>query len=370
MLRGIIMRNRIIALFVILLLSVSVLAGCTQETVDYRTHLGDYVKTLNYHDGFTILQMTDIHWNGSTQIGDETYGSERYIRKVISEAINHAGHIDLIEVTGDTFMLASKSAVRSFIDIMEDIGIPYAMTWGNHDRENRYNPNWISRKFLEAPNSLYTEVDNDNVHERCNYVINLIGEDGTACWQITHLDSGASYRDGATDLKLTYDYIREDQYEWMSAEHAAAGDDVPVICYYHIPQKDGPQTFEAIENGAELKNKFFKHEGFGDSKYADVTEDVFLANNVKAAFMGHAHSCDWTYTTESGIVYGFGVKTGSELYITHVYPGEDVGIEYSEEFDLLGASLVTLNDTEGNFSLEHLYLNERDGGDFVMWVEY
>lgn len=364
------MRNRIIALLVTLGLVVSVLGGCSHETIDYRTHLGDYVKTLDYQDGFTILQLTDIHWNGATQIGDAEYGSKRYLKKVIDEAIAHAGHVDLIEVTGDTFMLADKVAVKSFIDFMEDVGIPYAMVWGNHDRENKYNPNWISEQFLNAPYSLYTEVDNDNVHERCNYIINLNDADGNTCWQLTQLDSGASYRNGAADLGLTYDYIRNDQYEWMSAEHELVGAEVPVICFYHIPQKDGPDNFDAIQAGAELKHKFFKHEGFGSSKYAASTEDVFLANNVKAAFMGHAHSSDWTYTNSDGIVYSFGVKSGSELYITHVDLGEEAGIEYSEDFDLIGGALITLNDTEGNFTLEHLYLNERDGGDFVMWVEY
>jgi hypothetical protein len=41
----------------------------------------------------------------------------------------------------------------------------------------------------------------------------------------------------------------------------------------------------------------------------------------------------------------------------------------SENFDLIGASLVTLN--EGTtFDLEHLYLNERTSGDFVKWVAW
>lgn len=372
------MHKKLTALLVVLALAVTGLSGCSRETVDYRTHLTDYVKTMEYHDGFTILQLTDIHWNGSTQIGDESYGSERYLKKVIDEAVAHAGRIDLIEVTGDTFMLSNSEAVNSFIDFMEEVGIPYAMVWGNHDREGKYNPNWISERFLEAPYSLYTEVDNDNVHERCNYVINLLKEDGTTAWQITNIDSGASYREGAKDLKLTYDYIRDDQYEWMSAEHELVGSNVPVICYYHIPQLDSKLAYEAIVNGADYKHKFFKHEGFGNSRFANTAEETFVANNVKAAFMGHAHSADWTYTSPAGIIYGLGVKTGEELYITDVKvndpadaaPADAPGFDFDEDFELLGASLVTLNDTEGNLTLEHLYLNERDGGDFRLWVEY
>ena len=366
------MLKRIVALGVLCALTVSLLAGCSKKTVSYKDCLGDYVKTMDYHDGFTILQLTDIHWNGGTQIGDESYGCRAYLRKVINEAVAHAGKIDLIEITGDTFMLANKIAVNRFIDFMEETAIPYAIIWGNHDRECTYNPNWISKRFLEAPYSLYTEVDHDDVHERSNYVINLLNADGSTAWQITNLDSGASYREGAADINLTYDYLRPDQFEWMSAEHDAVGKDVPVICYYHIAQADYDNAYNAISAGATgYKYKFFNIEGFAPSKFAPDTEDICLKNNVKAVFIGHDHADDWTFTTPGGVTFGMGVKSGLELYYAHIpMDYEGAGFEYDEEFSLSGASLVTLKNTSGDFGLEHLYLNERDEGDFVMWVEY
>lgn len=364
--------KRTTALILCLVLALACFTGCgKKETVNFAEHPELYEKTMEYHDGFTILQLTDIHWHGGTQIGDGTYGSSQYIKKVIAEAVNHAGKIDLIEITGDTFMLSNAIAVREFIDLMTEIGIPYAMTWGNHDRESDYNPNWISKMFLEAPYSLYTEVDNDNVHERSNYVINLTS-DGKTAWQLIQLDSGASYRQSATDMSLTYDYMRDDQFEWMTAMHDRAGKDVPALCYYHIVQAEVEQAYKAIQAGAEgYKHKFFKMEGFAPSDYASNIEEVLKKNNVKGAFFGHDHSNDYTYTTPDGIVFGFGVKTGKELYGAVIPAGySDAGFEVTEEFDLTGASLVTLKDAEGNFTLEHLYLNERDGGDFVMWAEY
>ncbi|MBR5967820.1 MAG: metallophosphoesterase [Lachnospiraceae bacterium] len=366
------MLKRIVSMAVICALAVSLLAGCAKKTVSYRNHLGDYVKTMDYHDGFTILQLTDIHWHGGTQVGDEDYGSERYLRKVINEAVAHAGKIDLIEVTGDTFMLTNKTAVKSFIDFMTRTEIPYAIIWGNHDRQSTYNPNWLSKQFLKAPYSLYTEIDNDDVHERSNYVINLLNLDGSAAWQITNLDSGASYRDGAADFDLTYDYLRDDQFEWMTAEHDAVGKDVPVICYYHIAQADYDLAWDAISAGAAgYKSKFFNIEGFAPSKYCRATEDICLKNNVKAVFIGHDHADDWTFTTPSGVTFGMGVKSGKELYYANIAPGLDYsGVDYSEEFALIGASLVTLKNASGDFGIEHLYLNERDEGDFVKWVEY
>lgn len=335
-----------------------------------RAEPEEYTKELAYHDGFTVLQLTDLHWSTATPEGDADSGSIGYVKKVVNEAIAHAGGIDLIEITGDTLMLSNRGTVRSFIDFMTELEIPYAMLWGNHDREGKYNPNWLSRQFMKAPYCLYTEVDGDDVPGRGNYCVNLTDGDSVV-WQLIELDSGASYRQGAGDMFLTYDYLRPEQFDWLERMHGAAGENVPALCYYHIAQADCDAVWEEVSAGADdYKTKFFKLEGFAASDYAPFTEDVFAENNVRGVFMGHAHAVDWTYTSPKGIVYGFGVKTGKELYYGTAVPGEtDPGFDVTEEFDVIGASLVTLESPD-RFSLEHLYLNEREGGDFVLWVPY
>ena len=97
--------------------------------------------------------------------------------------------------------------------------------------------------------------------------------------------------------------------------------------------------------------------------------------------MGHAHNVDWT-VQDDDLVIGLGVKTGTELYFAHIHvddPDEAVqeglsSISLHEDFDLIGASLVTLTDNidaiEGKFDLEHLYLNEREQADLVAWEKW
>ena len=78
------------------------------------------------------------------------------------------------------------------------------------------------------------------------------------------------------------------------------------------------------------------------------------------------------------MVIGLGVKTGDELYFVHVDASSDdeavqmglASVGISENFDLIGAALVTITDREGSFDLEHLYYNERKDGDFVKWVKW
>ncbi|MBR3423004.1 MAG: metallophosphoesterase, partial [Clostridia bacterium] len=295
--------------------------------------------------------------------------------------------IDLIELTGDMFMLANSYHLDTFIEYFEkkaeEYGFVYAPVWGNHDRHCLYNPNEPAAKFMKAPHCIYFE-QTDDLYGRSNYVVNLT-EDGTAdtaaAWMIANLDSGAAFSETELSVSLDYDYIRPEQTEWFIKEHALAGEDVPVIAYYHIPQDENEAAWRAVtEEGAEIRNKFFKLEGFADNgneKYASDFIDRAKEHNLKAAFMGHAHNVDWTFE-QDGVVIGLGVKTGTELYFAHIDASSDdeamkaglASVGITENFDLIGASLVTLTDRDGSFDLEHLYFNERENGDFAAWVKW
>lgn len=378
-------------LFCIVLAAVMLLscAGCAggQSSAE---HLEDYVFTVQYHDNFNILQLTDIHWNVNTS----TKASMNYLDKLLKEVDGHIkktqgenAKIDLIELTGDMFMLANSYHLSTFIDYFEkkaeEYGFLYAPIWGNHDRHSLYNPNTLANKFRTAAHCVYYE-QNDDLYGRSNYIINLT-EDGTkntaAVWMIAHLDSGASFSETELSVFRDYDYIRPEQTDWFIAEHTLAGENVPAIAYYHIPQDENEKAWVAVtENGAEMKNKFFKLESFadnGDEKYASDFIDRAKDHNLKAAFMGHAHNVDWTVEYE-GVVIGLGVKTGGELYYAHIdVNSEDKAMQdglksvgITENFDLIGASLVTLTGKDGSFNLEHLYYNERENGDFSAWVKW
>ena len=368
------------------LLSVAVLSLTSCSGVkDYSTHLEDYAFTMKYHDNFNILQLTDIHWNYNTS----SLANKRYLDKVLEQTEKHikeaqgaSAKIDLVELTGDQFMLANAYHVKSFVAYFEEAaekyGFEYAVIWGNHDNHGIYNPNWLSKQFRNAKHSIYLD-ENDNLYGRSNFVIDLV-EDNEVVWQIANLDSGASFSETAVSPFRDYDYIRPEQTDWWLKEHNRVGDDVPAIAYYHIPQDENNKAWTEVQKGANLKNKFFKLEEFADNgneKYASDFIDVAKDHNLKAAFMGHAHNVDWTVLYE-GVVIGLGVKTGPELYYAHIDTNSEVkemkeglaSVEINENFDLIGASLVTITDGEGNFDLEHLYLNERTSGDFVRWVKW
>ena len=363
------------------------LTSCGQVK-KYSEHLEDYIYAMKYHQNFNILQLTDIHWDNNSS----TTASKRYLEKVLEETHKHIGEngkIDLVEITGDLFMLANSYHVDTFVSFFEKAavkyGFNYTVIWGNHDRHGLYNPNWLSNKFKAAKHCIYIE-QNDDLYGRSNFVINLTkdGEkSGQTLWQIANLDSGASFSETAISPFRDYDYIRKDQTDWFVQEHALVGQDVPAIAYYHIPQQDNLIAYNSRET---RYNRFFKLEEFADNGNPEYESDfitVARENNLKGAFIGHAHNIDWTVDYD-GVILGLGVKTGSELYFAHIDPNtKDEAMKeglaslqdpINEKFDLIGASLVTLTENEdhisGAFDLEHLYLNERSGGDFIRWEKF
>ena len=367
-------------LFLLPVLSVA-LTSCGQVR-KYEEHLGDYIYAMKYHQNFNVLQLTDIHWNYNSSAA----ASKQYLEKTLKEADKHIkdaqgadAKIDLVELTGDQFMLANTYHVETFLSFFEkeasELGFMYTVIWGNHDRHGIYNPNWLSDQFKKAKHCIYIEP-NDNLYGRSNFVINLTdnGEaDGLTKWQLFNLDSGASFSETAVSPFRDYDYVRKDQTDWYLKE---IKDNAPAIAYYHIPQQDNGLAWE---KKSEYKHKFFKLEGFADNgneRYASNFIEEGRKHGLKAAFMGHAHNVDWTVEVD-GVVLGLGVKTGPELYYAHIDVNTtdpdmkeglaSVGI--TENFDLIGASLVTIKD-DTQFELEHLYLNERATGDFVSWVKW
>ena len=205
------------SLFVTLPLIALSLTSCGEQ-FDWRdeTHMNDYVYAMQYHDGFNILQLTDIHWCVNTS----TAKSKQYLDKVLKEADAHCGRIDLVELTGHQFMLANTYHVKTFVEYFEakavEYGFKYAIIWGNHDRHGLYSPNWLADQYRKAEHCIYIEPE-DNLYGRSNFVIDLT-LDGTkespTVWQIFNLDSGASFSESPLAIGRNYDYIRKDQVDW------------------------------------------------------------------------------------------------------------------------------------------------------------
>ena len=102
------------SLFVLLPVLSTALTSCGQ-VLNYEENLDKYVFTMEYHKNFNILQLTDIHW----YVNSSTFESKNYLEKVLEETTKHVkanqgndAKIDLVEYTGDMFMLSNAYQVN------------------------------------------------------------------------------------------------------------------------------------------------------------------------------------------------------------------------------------------------------------------
>jgi len=326
-----------------LLLLPFVLSSCGSGAAS----LSDYRRSLPFREGFSILQLSDIHWSFSTDRVQE----KAYLNILYSSARENADSktIDLVVITGDSTFLSNKEITKDLFDTIANWGVPFALTWGNHDRQGYFSFSWLESLVASYANSLYVSLE-DNIPGDGNYVIDLMSG-ATTAWQIYALDSG-SYQQSETPLRYDYGTISDAQTNWYEKESDLANK-CPSLAYFHIPTRD---WLDVYEGGKDSKRKWEKNEAI----FCSEKESSFFLSashcNMKGLFCGHDHSNDLTMTY-NGIVLGYGVKTGAEFNYatsssrTYLSGGE------THPLSLIGASLVALH-SSGRFDLDHLYLQK------------
>lgn len=337
-----------------LLVSTLSLLGCSAKQ-NIPADSDSYVKSLAWKDNFRVLQLTDIHWNFTTDIP---------LQKAFLKATIEDANPDLLIITGDSTLDANEEIVTTLYDFIDSFEIPFAVTFGNHDRQGTFSPRWLSNLLLNEKNSLYTEVE-DNLTGKSNYVIDLLTGGKKIAWQLFLLDSN-SYSYTGFDYEYTYDYIHQDQVDWYEAQAERSkfvnGAYAPSAFYFHIPLWEWAYAYEKNPQGelGEIQEKStYTVKGLTDGKdpikfwvgnSPSALFDEAVARNGKAFFCGHDHSNDWgtTYTNSDGHqgYVSYGVKSGRELYY-----GKN-----SEGRDITGGSLFVLHQNE-SWDLTHLYVN-------------
>ncbi len=301
------------------LLSVLALASCAggPDTFTYQ----DYKKReLDYVENFRILQMTDIHFGLATNFAEEWV----YFDSLISEA-----NPDLMVLTGDMFMNASVDVVNKLYDYMDSKDIPWTVTFGNHDRQGFYTPQFIEGQatYDKYDNCLYVDPD-DDVNGHGNHYINITTGDFIE-WQVFMLDSGSYHSQGAT---YDYDVIHEDQIAWyedvinetnadlmdaVRPAHKKGLGTIPSVAFFHIPLYEYVDAWEAWEESdfdetmgsGVLQDSGIWH-GYYNSGFFQKAKDL---GSTRGMFVGHDHTNNFAIEYE-GIVLSYGVKTGRGIY--------------------------------------------------------
>ena len=195
------MKTKIVPLFFTTAMLLTACGGKSYSPSDY------IAGTLNYRDGFKILQLTDIHMSDK----DDQDLHYAFMDKLITEAKNDAtGAPDLMVVTGDLFTFASRSTAERLFKFLDSYGIKWTVVFGNHDEQTYFSVDWMTsylNKF--GSNCMFKDIQDDNVQGNCNFAINVM-DGANVKKQLIFMDSNRYY----FGSYFGYDYFKQDQIDW------------------------------------------------------------------------------------------------------------------------------------------------------------
>ena len=340
--------KKILALLLLAALSFSLVAcgaGKVGDVSEYRT-------TMEFHEDFRILQLTDLHF------GIETDHEAKLTR--LRERIRGT-EPDLIILTGDNFMYASEETVLTLIEALNeecrllsearpDRLTKFAMTFGNHDNQGTYDGYYINRVLLSytAPDgeerragkyAAFLDVEGDGVYGNANYCIDLVDDRTKSRDEVDvvyrlHIIDSNSYH--FTGFKYGYDVIHEDQLlhvERIRREATADGDYIG-LAFFHIPFAEftlaqaqyaaapDPSLVGQGEWREKIHEPYVNNGAFGRLREAGIL----------GFFVGHDHRNygEILYREENGrlSLFSYGVKSTDQLY---------------HDDDMLGYKVITLS---------------------------
>lgn len=323
---------------ILLLASVFILVSCNSTKPNVT--IDDYRATLSFKDdSFNIMQLTDIHWTYTTDLKK----SMAYMQDLFDDAKKEKGHIDLLMVTGDTFLNANKYIAETLLNFLSSWNVPIAVNYGNHDKQGEWSTAWLNNKISTTKNFISKIVD-DDLQGNTNYFIDI--KDGDEkLWQVFVLDSNSYMAKNA--IRYQYDYIHENQVDWMKniAESSKVnGEYLPSLGFIHIPTLEWKDYVN--DESSHLLGEM--HESNSSAKVYSPFYDAAKEINMKGYFFGHDHSNDLVAKRDD-VVMGYGVKSNIELY----YCKDETG------FTRTGYATYSLK-KDKTWSIQHVLMDYND----------
>ena len=358
--------------------------GSSYEKVEFENQLtpekdenGNWYFTT---DGdFKVMHLTDIHIGGGFMSKDV---DEKALNAVAAMVTKEKP--DLVIATGDIAFpipyvagtFNNHSGAKAFANLMENLGVYWDVTLGNHDAESySYFDREAMGRFYENEDYKYClfESGPEDVDGYGNHIIEVKNSDGVITQALILIDSQAYVTTNIIEsIKGTYDNIHENQVAWyeseikrMNAENEKAdaeNETVKSLAFFHIPlveMLDGWTEFK--ENSYKDTDNFKFVDGFmgegGKVVYCGLGEDEMFEkmlelDSTKAMFNGHDHLNNATFEYK-GIQFSYGYsidyfaysgidKLGSQRGCTMITCKPDTSFSidkynyYSDRYDMEG----------------------------------
>ncbi len=320
--------------FVALLAAVAVplfVQGCAEANATPGPGLQEEPPLRFAPDGtFTIVHFTDTQ--DDQEMDPRT---PRLMRAVLDDIVP-----DLVVFTGDNIRSGPETPndVRRAIDAVagpaEERGIPWLVTFGNHDEDHVPETGMLEADqlayYMSFPHNRNRQGP-EGVNGTGNMMLPILGsatnepgltpadeEPALAVWA---LDSGRYSPDSiagqsvAADGLRSYDWLRPSQVGWYvrTSEELEAlhGNKIPGLMFFHIPLPEFALMWESRENHGVVgeKNEDVAAGVFNSGLFAAVQD----RGDVVGIFVGHDHVNDYV-GDYFGVRLGYSANVGFGTY--------------------------------------------------------
>ena len=256
--------------------------------------------TKNSGEDFVILNLADV------QLCDlEDFFTLPKMRKKIENLVN-AVKPDLITLTGDqTWSNENLISLKSLISWLENLGVPYAPIFGNHDYGNEKNSAVLSENkccdIYESAKHCLFKRGPTNLGALGNYVINIV-EDGKIFKTIYMLDSG--YEDEITNGQKAWVLWNAEGIKNECGYYPEG------IAFMHKPLPEYADAYRDYRLGGETESigsveVHYSLYGSSQNGFFELAKSI----NIRDIVCGHQHGNNFTLLYQ-GVRLTFALKTG------------------------------------------------------------
>lgn len=250
-----------------------------------------------------ILQLSDLHVGG----GYLSRHEDRMVFKTINQlAEKHKP--DLIVLTGDlvcskpsiSMSRNNKNSLVQIVMLLERMGIPYAVTFGNKDSEiyATHSRNRL-RKYLMKQNHCLMAWDGEDITGSSNYLIKIRDREGNITGVLYFLDTNSYIYSGLRRKK--YDSIHDDQVKWYEAQvkrlKGRDGKIVPSCVFMHMPLPEYSKAWKEYSGGSRstrlISGKVSESISCPELK-SKMFDSIKRLGSTKVVFCGHDHLNNFT----------------------------------------------------------------------------
>lgn len=281
-------------------------------------------NTLRFKKGlFKIVQITDLHYKLGVKASEQGLACVREMVQTEKP--------DLVVVTGDIIYSAPADSTLSVVlKTFAQLGVPFCMTFGNHDYDFKTPAVALYNQMQKTPNCVMPVLQGKNT----DYSLPILSSNGKRTAAVLYcIDTHNKPAIGGIG---GYQWISHNQITWyrqrsMVYKQKNGGRPVPSLAFLHIPL---PEFNYATANtqcpmyGSRLEKAYSP--SLNSGMFASIKEK----GDIMGVFCGHDHDNDYA-VSYFNVLLAHGRFSGGNTEYNHLTRGARVIVlkEGKREFD-------------------------------------